>query len=140
MLLCGNPGCGKTHLILALANSLINKKNIEVSYMSYRDEITNLKQSVIDKEIYSKKINKYKTTKLLLIDDLFKGKITESDINIMFEIINYRYLNNLPMMISTELNTDKLLNCDEGLGSRIIEMCKGNMKEIVGRQNNYRLR
>ncbi|MGL4760423.1 MAG: hypothetical protein ACRCWG_03110, partial [Sarcina sp.] len=66
---------------------------------------------------------------VLFMDDAFKGKITESDINIMFEIVNHRYLNNMPMIISTELNTDKLLDIDEGLGSRIIEMCKGNMKE-----------
>lgn len=139
LLLCGNPGCGKTHLELALANNFINKKGIKVIYMPYRDVITTLKQNIIDEDSYSKQINKYKFCELLLVDDLFKGKITESDVNIMFEIINHRYLNNLPMMISTELNTEKILDVDEALGSRIIEMCKGHSKEVLGRENNYRL-
>lgn len=140
LLLCGNPGCGKTHLELALANNFVKNKGIKVIYMPYRDVITSIKQNMLDENNYLKKIAKYKVCDLLLIDDLFKGKVTESDINIMFEIINYRYLNNLPMMISTEFNSDKLLNFDEALGSRIIEMCKDHMKEVVGRENNFRLR
>ncbi|MGL4740723.1 MAG: ATP-binding protein [Sarcina sp.] len=140
LLLCGNPGCGKTHLELALANNFVKNKGIKVIYMPYRDVITSIKQNMLDENNYLKKIAKYKECDLLLIDDLFKGKVTDSDINIMFEIINYRYLNNLPMMISTEFNSDKLLNFDEALGSRIIEMCKDHMKEVVGRENNFRLR
>ena len=140
LMLCGNPGCGKTHLLLALSRNLIVRNNMKVVYMPYRDEITAIKQMMIDADKYAKTLNKFKEADVLFIDDAFKGKITESDINIMFEIVNHRYLNNMPMIISTEFNTDKLLDIDEGLGSRIIEMCKGNMKEIVGRQNNYRLR
>ncbi|WP_297522980.1 ATP-binding protein [uncultured Clostridium sp.] len=140
LLLCGNPGCGKTHLELALANNFVKNKGTKVIYMPYRDVITSIKQSLIDEVNYLKKITKYKECELLMIDDLFKGKITESDINIMFEIINHRYLNNLPMMISTEFNSDRILNFDEALGSRIVEMCKGHMKEVIGRENNYRLR
>ena len=140
LLLCGNPGCGKTHLELALANNFIKNKGIKVVYMPYRDVITALKQNITDEASYTKQINRYKNCQLLFVDDLFKGRITESDINIMFEIINHRYLNNLPVMFSTEFTTDKLLDFDEALGSRIIEMCKGHSKEVLGRENNYRLR
>lgn len=75
------------------------------------------------------------------MDDLFKGKINESDINIVFEIINYRYLNHLPIIVSTEFTTERLLAFDEGVGSRIYEMCKAYIVEIEkSRENNYRLR
>ena len=40
---------------------------------------------------------------MLLIDDLFKGSISKSDVNIVFELLNYRYFNNLPVIVSTEL-------------------------------------
>lgn len=68
------------------------------------------------------------------------GKTTESDINIMFEIINYRYLNSKAIIVSSELTQDRLLDFDEAVGSRIIEMCKGRIGEAIGIENNYRLR
>lgn len=140
ILLSGKSGCGKTHLSLALANNLLKKKGVAVVYMPYRDIITNLKQNMLDEDYYRKTLAKYQKSEVLLIDDLLKGKITESDVNIMFELINYRYLNRLPMIISTECDQRKLLDFDEAIGSRIYEMCKGYVVEIKGRGNNYRLR
>lgn len=135
----GNCGSGKTHLSIAIANNLM-AKNIGVLYMPYRDAITRLKQLITDDAAYEEKINQYKTARVLLIDDFAKGKITESDINIMFEIINYRYLNLKPIIISSELTQSRLLDFDEAVGSRIIEMCKGRITEIIGIENNYRLK
>jgi DNA replication protein DnaC len=95
---------------------------------------------MIDEEYYQNQVNKYKRARVLLIDDLFKGKLNATDINIMFEIINHRYLNQLPLIISTEFTADKLLDFDEAIGSRILEMCKDYTVELIGRENNYRLR
>lgn len=108
--------------------------------MPYRDIITSLKQNMTDEEYYKRTLNKYQKAEVLLIDDLLKGNITKSDVNIMFELINYRYLNCLPMIISTEFDQRKLLDFDEAIGSRIYEMCKGYVVEIKGQGNNYRLR
>ena len=77
---------------------------------------------------------------MLHIDDLFKGSITPSDINIMFEIINYRYLNKKPVIISTERYINDLLSIDEALCSRIIEMCGTHNLELRGKNLNYRLK
>lgn len=140
ILLCGNPGSGKTHIALAIANNMLKKKKLRVVYMSYRDIITKIKQNMIDEEYYRKTLSKYQLAEVLLIDDLFKGKINETDINIMFEIVNYRYLNNLPMLISTEFTVDRLLDFDEAIGSRIFEMSKNYLVEIEDKENNYRLR
>lgn len=140
IIFCGNPGSGKTHLSLALANNFIKAKNIKVVYMPYRDTITSLKQNMIDEEYYKKTLSKYQTAEVLLIDDLYKGKITESDINIMFELVNYRYLNHLPIIVSTEFTIEKLLSFDEAIGSRLYEISKDFIVEIEGKENNYRLR
>ncbi|MEG0775030.1 ATP-binding protein [Clostridium sp.] len=140
ILLCGEVGSGKSHLTIALALNLL-KKNIKVVYMPYRDIITKLKQNMLNEEFYQRTISKYQSCEVLLIDDLFKGKITESDINIVFEILKYRYLNHLPIIISTEFLIDELLDFDEGVGSRIYEMCKIYMVEIEkGREGNFRMR
>lgn len=135
----GNCGSGKTHLSIAIANNLM-AKNIGVLYMPYRDIMTRLKQLVTNDTAYEKEINQYKTARVLLIDDFAKGRTTESDINVMFEIINYRYLNSKPIIISSELTQNRLLDFDEAVGSRLIEMCKGRITEIIGIENNYRLR
>lgn len=139
IMLCGNPGSGKTHLALAIANNFINKKKLKVIYMPYRDIVTKIKQNMLDEEYYRKTLSKYQTADILLIDDLFKGKVNETDINITFEIVNYRYLNNLPMIISTEYTVDKLLDFDEAIGSRIYEITRDYLVEIEGKVNNYRL-
>ena len=78
---------------LAIANSFM-KNGIGVVYMNYREDMTSIKQNILDSEVYNKYLNRYKNARVLLIDDLFKGNITPSDINIIFEIINYRYFNN----------------------------------------------
>ena len=140
ILFCGQVGSGKTHLSVALGINFLQKK-ARVVYMPYRDVITKIKQNMLDAEYYCKVISKYKLCEVLLIDDLFKGKINESDTNIMFEIINYRYLNFLPIIVSSEFNIDRLLSFDEGVGSRIYEMAKDYVVEIEkDMNNNYRLK
>ena len=47
-------------------------------------------------------MNRYKNAKILLIDDLFKVSVSKSDVNIVFEIVNFRYFNNLLIIVSYE--------------------------------------
>ena len=65
--------------------------------------------------------------------------MTDTDVNVMYEIINYRYMNNLPLIISTEKDLEGLLLFDEATGSRIIEMCLDNIVWIESRELNYRM-
>ncbi len=135
----GNPGSGKTHLSIAIANNLMSN-NIAVLYMPYREVITRLKQIITFDDEYAKEISKYKNARVLLIDDLFKGKITDSDLNIMFDIINHRYLKQTPIIISSEYTQQRLLDFDEAIGSRIIQICKNRICEFIGIDFNYRLK
>lgn len=103
----------------------------------------------MDEEAYAKEINKYKNATVLLIDDLYKNAtnrtrtgyevLNDSDKRVMFEIVNYRYFKNAPMIISSEYLVEDILNFDEGIGSRMFEMCKGYIMEFVGQELNYRL-
>lgn len=135
----GQVGSGKTHLSIAICNAIMDKHKTGVVYMPYREEITKIKQCVTDEINYNQAISRFKNAPVLMIDDLLKGKSTEADVNILFEIVNHRYLKNMPMIISTEKTMDELLDFDEGTMSRIIEMARGHQIEIVGREYNYRL-
>lgn len=134
----GQVGSGKTHLSMAIANSLM-KKGVGVLYMPYRDNIISLKQNMMDEEYYQKAMNRFKKATVLLVDDLFKGSISGSDVNIMFEIINYRYLNGLPVIVSCEKSIDEIMNIDEAIGSRLYEMSCGYVVGFSGKRLNYRM-
>lgn len=134
----GQVGSGKTHLAIAISNILLDK-GIGVIYMPYRDSITSLKQTICDEENYQREISKYKNAQVLMIDDLFKCKITDSDIKIMYEIINYRYFKNLPIITTSEKIIDDLIEIDEAIGSRLYEMSKNYVVTILGSNLNYRI-
>ena len=137
----GQVGGGKTHLTVAIGLNILKNKKVSVVYFNYRETITSLKQNMLDEEFYKKQISKYQNAKVLLIDDMLKGKTSDSDKNIMFEIINYRYINRLPIILSSEHDMNDLLNFDEAIGSRIYEMCKDYLVEVTKDiKNNYRLR
>ena len=134
----GQVGAGKSHLSLAIANELM-EDGVGVVYMSYREVITRLKQNIMDEVYYHRVISKYKNARVLLIDDLFKGKVTESDINIMFELLNFRYFNKLPVIVSCEKSIDEIMNIDEAIGSRLYEMSCGYVASFSGKRLNYRM-
>lgn len=144
----GQSGSGKSHLCTAICREflLAGKK---VRYMLWRDDIVKIKGAVTDSEEYSKMIDQFKTVDVLYIDDLFKtGKAadnsvqrpTNADINVAFEIINYRYCNpNLLTIISSELSEDELLDIDEAIGGRIYERSKA-FSIAKNRDRNYRIK
>lgn len=141
MMLCGKSGRGKTTLGLAIANNLIDK-GVGVRYMPYRDVVTSLKQQLAsdNKYFYNDQMYKLQNARVLFIDDLLKGKVNETDINIMYEVINYRYLKRKPVIISTEKTIEELLEFDEAIASRLIEMSKGYIVTFDDSIPNYRLR
>lgn len=152
--LCGQSGAGKTHLCTAICRELLLRGE-QVLYMLWRDDIAKIKQAAMgsqfdDESMELKRLlDKYKTAKVLYIDDFFKtGKTagnatqrpTVADINYAFEIINYRYNNpELITIISTELTEDELLDIDEAIGGRIYERAK-SFSIGRDRRKNYRVR
>ena len=146
LLLCGEPGSGKTHLIAAVANQLMSQE-IPVLYFMYVEHMDQLKTlAVTNREEMEQKIKEIREVPVLLIDDLYKGRpdLTPIVKEIMFNIINYRYLNCLPMLVSTELTRQEILASDTGIGRRIIERAKGHTVELVDREKplslNYWMR
>ncbi|ETT61874.1 hypothetical protein C171_11531 [Paenibacillus sp. FSL H8-237] len=136
--LLGHPGCGKTHLLMAVANSLLQKA-VEVVYFPWVEGFNEIKNN-LDK--LEERLDKLRRCEVLYIDDMFKGRRepTEFQLEQLFGIINYRYLENKPILISSEKNIGQMCEIDEGIGSRINEMCRDYRVTLTGGiELNYRL-
>lgn len=140
----GQVGCGKTHICTAIVGEMLNQGRA-ARYMQWRDDIVKIKSNANTDE-YSKLVEPYKNSEVLYVDDLFKtekGKSpTAADVNVAFEILNHRYINQeLITIISSEKTIEEMLNIDEAVGSRIYEMSKKYCICINPDKNkNYRLR
>jgi len=134
----GQIGSGKTHLCSAIVGEMINN-GVETIYMLWRDSIVNLKSNANTEE-YNDLIYTYKHAKALYIDDFFKSQSpTVADLNIAFEIINYRYLHDLTTIISSEYTIDELSRFDEAISSRIIEKAE-NYLLAIGKDEKKNIR
>lgn len=138
--LLGQPGSGKTHLLTALANNLIQKKQVSVLYFPFVEGFNDLKDNF---DLLEEKLTKMKRVGVLFIDDLFKGRDypTPFQLEQMFAVINYRYLNHKPIMVSSEKTVDELCDIDEALGTRIYQMSREYTVVIKGDRKvlNHRL-
>ncbi len=135
----GKSGTLKTTICMAICLEL-TRLGENHKYFSYRDEIPRLRNMMFkNAEGYENEIKKLTTCDNLFIDDLFKSmksatatkdnnfkiEISPTDLHIMFQIINRRYINKKTTLFSTEYTISQIINeVDEATGTRIFEMCK----------------
>lgn len=137
--LLGQSGTGKTMICSAICNELLNQGK-EVIYQSWNTFVSEYKHELKNSN-GNKMIEKLQTCEILYIDDFFKGSQTEFDVkNIAYDIINYRYNNNLTTIISSEYMLDELIEIDSAISGRIKQRAKEYLLEIRGKENNYRMR
>lgn len=141
----GQVGCGKTHICTAILHELI-KVNVGCKYMAWRDESVQLKAIVNQHDEYHHRIMELCKSPVLYIDDFWKTqqgtKPTQADVNLAFQILNFRYQDKkYCTIISSELTVKKIMEIDEAVGSRIFERSKAYRIEIEKDENkNYRLK
>ncbi len=134
LFITGGVGTGKTHLAASIANELI-RNEIPVVFGTLINLLNDIKDSYSsdgEKEGYI--IERYSKVNMLIIDDLGKERPSEWTLEKLFTIINNRYENNLPVIITTNYNRDKLrerlsnnknYEIADSIISRLYEMCKG---------------
>lgn len=110
--------------------------------MLWQDDITKIKQASSNLEVYEALINSYKQAEILYNDDFFKTRrgdfVSTADVNATFKIINYRYNEGLPTVITSELSLEQISQIDEALGSRISEMANPKIFIKADKNKNYR--
>lgn len=135
--LFGMSGSGKTMIITAIANKLMADGK-EVRYISWVDFKDTVKKESLG-ETTSKELSKAKRCEVLVIDDLFKGKYTETDENIAYQLINHRYNNRLVTLVSSELFIEEFQGENVATIGRIRERC-GKFIAEIDRKPEYNFR
>ena len=134
LIITGNIGTGKTHLASSIANFLIESE-ISVLFGTLINLLNEVKNTyTMENKTESFIIEKYSKVPLLIIDDLGKERPSEWTLEKLFTIINNRYENNLPVVITTNYNREKLrerlanntnYEIADSIISRLYEMCNG---------------
>lgn len=135
----GSFASGKTYLLGAMAKEL-SKRDISSFLIYFPDLIVDLKGSFSDSARYTRIMNMLKTIDVLMIDDLGAENLTTwvRD-EILGPIINYRVMEGLPILISTNLPYGQpLLNhlsnvkndSDKLKGMRIYQRISNNVDAV----------
>ena len=106
LIITGNIGTGKTHLAAAVANALL-AEGVPVIFSTMVDLLDKIKAS-FDSRDEETVIKLYKTVELLIIDDLGKERPTAWGIMKIFQIINSRYEDYLPTILTSNYDLKDL--------------------------------
>lgn len=102
----GDVGVGKTYLLAALANELINR-DIPTRLVFFPDLINEIKNNF---DLLDEKLEMLKNVDVLIIDDFGVGNMTQwvRD-SILAPVLNYRMLAEKPLFISSNVKFGKLM-------------------------------
>ncbi len=114
----GSYGGGKTHLAAAIANSLLSKGKM-VIFQPVPDLLDQLRMSYGNRsETYEERVEKIRTVPFLFLDDLGTQNATDWAEEKLYQIFNYRYVNKLPTVITSNVNVEKI---DGRIASRLVD-------------------
>lgn len=144
----GQSGAGKTHICTAVANALLKRGALK--YIVWPQTARYIKSHIIDDERYDAEVTALQKAPYLYLDDFFKPVFnangmeavsTAADVRLAYDVLNYRYLAELPTIISSEWFSAELAQIDEATAGRIAEAC-GAYKIDIARnpQRNHRLK
>jgi len=127
ILLIGTTGCGKTHLAIGILKAII-EKGYTGYYCNIIDFFRMLKESYVTDAAYEELdvLEKIASVDFLVLDDLGAEKPTEWKIDRLYTIVNRRYEENLPILVTTNKKDTEELKEHVGVRivSRLYEMCQ----------------
>ena len=108
LLLQGGYGCGKTHLAAAIANFAVGM-GVPTLFLTVPDLLDMLRFSYDSNDTtFENRFNEIRNASLLILDDFGTQNATGWAQEKLFQIINYRYINKLPLVITTNLSLDDI--------------------------------
>ena len=128
LLLHGPVGTGKTHLVAAIIDYIarMHKRQFEgnMIFITLINLLAELRYSVQERSKTESIIREYQKCSLLIVDDFGTEKETDWTAETIYNIINYRYEEAKPTLITTNANIEEFFEYfDERLASRLMEIC-----------------
>ena len=108
LLIMGSYGCGKTHLAAAIANFAVGM-GVPTLFLTVPDLLDTLRFAYdAENTTFEQRFEEIRTAALLVLDDFGTQNATDWAQEKLFQIINYRYINHLPLVVTTNLALDQI--------------------------------
>jgi len=116
LLLQGGFGCGKTHLAAAIANFAV-RLGVPTLFITVPDLLDTLRFAYHDPEAtFEQRFEQIRSAPLLILDDFGTQNATTWAQEKLFQVLNYRYINKLPLVVTTNYLEQDL---DDRIASRL---------------------
>lgn len=133
MLLTGGVGTGKTHLAASTVAEWITRGRLGARFTTHQDLLLRVRATFRDGATESDLdvIHGYRTAHLLAIDDLGAEKASQHSVSTLYAIVNYRYGECLPTILTSNFNPQRLAahlsfdNADMLQAERILDRIVG---------------
>ena len=152
LILNGGVGCGKTHLLCAVLNDLIERYEFtehQIENIGYKSAYSpyffissiglfeGIRKTFNRDDSSEDILNRCKKTKVLFIDDIGANKSSEWVKEQFLNIIDYRYNHYLPILLSTNLRLkDELIKC---IGARTVDRLKSMCVNVTINDKSHRI-
>lgn len=108
LFLQGPYGCGKTHLAAAVANFSVGL-GVPTLFLTVPDLLDTLRFSYSDPEAtFEARFEEIRLSSLLILDDFGTQNATSWAREKLFQIVNFRYINKLPLVVTSNLALEEI--------------------------------
>jgi DNA replication protein DnaC len=108
LLIQGRYGCGKTHLAAAIANHCVDN-GIPTLFLTVPDLLDTLRFTFESSDVsFEERFEQIRRAPMLILDDFGTQSATEWAREKLFQILNFRYINQLPVVVTTNLDLEEI--------------------------------
>lgn len=138
----GHAGSGKTHLAAAITRYIIEEKQIPVKFMRIVDLLLEIRKTYDENESWKAEnerelFRKYSLVPLLVLDDIGSEKTTDWVRQVLYQIIDERWIEARPIIVTSNLTLEEL---EARLGERIASRIAGMTQLIEMKDQDYRIK
>ena len=108
LLLQGGYGSGKTHLAAAIANFAVGM-GVPTLFLTVPDLLDMMRFAYGNEDTtFEQRFEEVRNASLLILDDFGTQNATPWAQEKLFQIVNYRYINKLPLVVTTNLTLEEI--------------------------------